>query len=737
MLLKNCCLIIIAIVISFYNLRAQCPEDVLPGMICDLAPLVGCELDGYQGSNRFDNQNNLGFMPDEFCGIIENDIYFKFIASSEQIVISIIPSNCDNNLGLQAMLFTTNDCNSSEAISICASFGTPEQLNVVSQSVIVGSEVYLLIDGFEGDICDFTIEVILGVAEDAVVDSNLSEPCYMTVDVGYPLLRRCFSNSVRVKYCNKTQSDEEDVIIDIEMDEFLDFEGSSIPLLSQEGKKVNFNVGALEIGECGYFSFNVTPNCSDTELGQEHCIAARIYPDTICLDGEPDSISINANIELSLGCNGDTTYYEIANTGGASTIEEISFFEYIESKLINVISLSLEPGQIFKGTQKNSGKEYRIVVEQDASNPGYITGLSDCGSLLSPDIRITPFLRNPYTDVSCQRNIGSYDPNDKTAIPTGWGEEHFIPSDQDLEYKIRFQNTGTDTAFTVVIRDTIASELDMTTFNAGISSHAYNINIEDENILVFTFNNILLPDSTTNLVASNGFVEFSINQVEGNLPGTKIENTAAIYFDFNEAIITNTAFHTIETPLAYNVEQVELCANQMYNKVVYTKDTVLSVLHELPYLDSFEIVNIHVLPVHVEAQNFNVAYGTIVNNISLTVDTTILEYYTNSYGCDSTLVINYFVENPNAISSISKKHWSVFPNPTKGNLTIQTNQAFTENLYSVRVMNIVGQTVYQYEHTITPNKNISLDLKNLSAGTYLLNISSKRGMITEKIIINP
>ncbi|MBL8964476.1 MAG: aldehyde dehydrogenase, partial [Phycisphaerae bacterium] len=49
----------------------------------------------------------------------------------------------------------------------------------------------------------------------------------------------------------------------------------------------------------------------------------------------------------------------------------------------------------------------------------------------------------------CLPNIGAYDPNDKQAVPVGYGPEHFIRAGDPLHYQIRFQNTGTDTAFTV------------------------------------------------------------------------------------------------------------------------------------------------------------------------------------------------------------------------------------------------------------------------------------------------
>ncbi len=70
-----------------------------------------------------------------------------------------------------------------------------------------------------------------------------------------------------------------------------------------------------------------------------------------------------------------------------------------------------------------------------------------------------------------------------------------------IDYQIRFQNTGTDTAFTVVIRDTLSSWLDVESFKVGISDHTFRTDFEGSNILKFTFDHILLPDSNVNEAA--------------------------------------------------------------------------------------------------------------------------------------------------------------------------------------------------------------------------------------------
>ncbi len=149
---------------------------------------------------------------------------------------------------------------------------------------------------------------------------------------------------------------------------------------------------------------------------------------------------------------------------------------------------------------------------------------------------------------SCSLAVtGSYDPNDKQVSPTGVGDDGIISmTDSLLSYHIRFQNTGTDTAFTVVITDELDEDLDISTIVPGPASHEYTLDILDGNILEFTFDNIMLPDSNVNEPESHGFVFFDIETKPGLEYGTTLDNTAAIFFDFNLPILTNTVSNVIQ-----------------------------------------------------------------------------------------------------------------------------------------------------------------------------------------------
>jgi uncharacterized repeat protein (TIGR01451 family) len=132
----------------------------------------------------------------------------------------------------------------------------------------------------------------------------------------------------------------------------------------------------------------------------------------------------------------------------------------------------------------------------------------------------------------------SYDPNDKLVSPRNF---YHIENDSILDYTIQFQNTGSDTAFTVVVRDTLPLDVDTRTFKMGAASHPYTYSLTGNGILTFTFENILLPDSNTNEPMSHGLVNFRIKPIQPLSLGQEITNTADIYFDFNPPIHTPAA----------------------------------------------------------------------------------------------------------------------------------------------------------------------------------------------------
>jgi uncharacterized repeat protein (TIGR01451 family) len=161
-------------------------------------------------------------------------------------------------------------------------------------------------------------------------------------------------------------------------------------------------------------------------------------------------------------------------------------------------------------------------------------------------------------------------------MPIGIGATNMVAPGTKLEYTIRFQNTGTDTAYTVRVIDTLDVNLDEASFTQGASSHPYTLNISGKGqaVLAFNFYNINLPDSTTNKLGSNGLVTFRVTIPSNTTLGTQIKNKAHIFFDYNSAIVTNETMHTVDNTIytdlsrgsMVQVGQVISGINRGYNK---------------------------------------------------------------------------------------------------------------------------------------------------------------------------
>ncbi len=202
--------------------------------------------------------------------------------------------------------------------------------------------------------------------------------------------------------------------------------------------------------------------------------------------------------------------------------------------------------------------------------------------------KVTPLLN---IDVDSTNNIynynniiaASFDPNDKSVSPTGFGVDgNILLQDSVLDYTIRFQNTGNAPAQNIVVVDTLTQKLDPSTIKILYASHNYVIDIENGNIIKFIFKNILLPDSNANEPASHGKIVYRIKQKNTNQLGDVINNSASIYFDYNDPIKTNTTVNTIWQPLSvfdYKTSALKISPNPMNKNCIITLPQQLNNAH--------------------------------------------------------------------------------------------------------------------------------------------------------------
>ncbi|MFK8104166.1 MAG: T9SS type A sorting domain-containing protein [Saprospiraceae bacterium] len=373
----------------------------------------------------------------------------------------------------------------------------------------------------------------------------------MSTSIATDELRPCQDEVYKVYYCNVGGVTAANAYLEVTLDSALIFNGSSLPVASQNGNVYTFELGDLLSNECGTFDIDVFVSCDDP-VGMTYCSEVYAYPDSTCAGPSPDWDM--SEIELSVVCEEDSLTFHIQNIGTGNMVAPLEYIVIEDNVLLYSVpqTFQLEAGQTMSVKYPANGSFYRMRAEQPTGFPGLNTPISwieGCGTGTPSFGLVNQYPlgdEDLWQDIFCIESVNSYDPNDKNGFPRGVGEEFYIEQNEALEYMIRFQNTGTADALYVEIRDTIVVEhLNLLTFRPGASSHAYTWDIEGNNVVVFKFENINLPAEMEDEEGSKGFVMIKMEQQQDLPIGTKINNQAAIYFDNNAPIITNQTLHTI------------------------------------------------------------------------------------------------------------------------------------------------------------------------------------------------
>jgi len=199
--------------------------------------------------------------------------------------------------------------------------------------------------------------------------------------------------------------------------------------------------------------------------------------------------------------------------------------------------------------------------------------ITEIGDVLSFAAVISP-VAGDYTEEDNTFNfdqtvIGAYDPNDIQVLE---GDEIYLSEvDNYLHYIIRFQNVGTAEAINVSVTNILDANLDWNTLQIENISHSNRVEITDGNQVAFIFDNINLPDSTTNEEESHGYIQYKIKPKNTVDIGDAMSNNANIFFDFNPPVATNTVTTTV-------IENLSVGDHTKFKTTIYPNPTT-GVLH--------------------------------------------------------------------------------------------------------------------------------------------------------------
>ncbi|MEZ4687005.1 MAG: hypothetical protein R3B47_13335 [Bacteroidia bacterium] len=373
--------------------------------------------------------------------------------------------------------------------------------------------------------------------------------------------------------------------------------------------------------------------------------------------------------------------------------------------------------------------------------------------------------------------VTSADPNDKSGRQ-GQGGLGWLRSDQVFPYLIRYENmdTATAPAKLVIIRDTLDKNVfdlnslqvqaftiadSLYTFPKGRSTYELNVDLRPRlpyyvNVNVdldtltgamtwaFTTLDTLKMDTVTQALA--GYLPPNTDSISGTgtvlytiqtLPsvGTLdvLANRASIYFDFNDAIVTNTVINTIDNDLPQS--RVIALADTQRTLTFPVSWSGSDVGSGIRYYDLFYRENGGPWGVAAEQYTDTVIDFTGVAGSSY-------DFYTIAYDTalnaeevpimpDASTFIGTIVrvadELPNDLINL-------FPNPNPGSFQLEVDGDFSAPM-QVMIFSSMGIKVYEERYHLKPGKQqfpIHLDV---APGVYsvMYQVNGKRG--SQKVVV--
>ncbi len=114
---------------------------------------ISCNFDGYFGST----EGYPSGKATDFCGTIENAQWMGFIAGAIEATFTITPSNCTDGNGVQVALY--EDCTTPPLACEKGQEKGGNKPVSIKVALTPGHNYFLLIDGYAGDQCDFSVSV--------------------------------------------------------------------------------------------------------------------------------------------------------------------------------------------------------------------------------------------------------------------------------------------------------------------------------------------------------------------------------------------------------------------------------------------------------------------------------------------------------------------------------------------------------------------------------------------------
>lgn len=428
-----------------------------------------------------------------------------------------------------------------------------------------------------------------------------------------------------------------------------------------------------------------------------------------------DTLSLDVDLTATgARCNTTTRHYFTIRNTGTQNIDSVdlylNFNSAINFELAFPQPLDQSPGQVhFRLLNIKPNGQHLFYC--DLGMPGF----EYFGQLFTTEIEVA----SSQTGVIAKDSVSYWhrcaiDPNKVEVHPFYGDKGYLLNNSQVLEYTVHFQNTGNSYAKNVLLQLELPPQLNKENFQFISSSHPDLLTTEleiDRELLEFKFEDIFLPDSTSDFAGSQGFVKYRIQTNSGLAVGETIPQRAAIYFDLNPAVITNQVQNMITNCSSLN--NIEIETDTFGSGIHYTLNL------ENPILDSIFWASSSGGTSDSAGFSLEVLDGQI-QSVSLTAFDPLCSIDTSlTFGTSS---ISNYEEQRNS--------FAVYPSLASTSLGI--DPGFYQGLPPESFYRIIGINgeIFQSGSLIHPE----IDIETLPAGIYFLLIHTGSSHFTSKFV---
>ncbi|AKD04962.1 IPT/TIG domain-containing protein [Pontibacter korlensis] len=402
----------------------------------------------------------------------------------------------------------------------------------------------------------YTVELsgTAGASTSVLFANQVTLSPHLSVSVSSTRRRRCFESTTTVHYVNSGFATAPDAKVYVQLPAEVELLSADKAYTRLPDGTYEFKVGDLANGQQGTITIQDIVTCGDESVrGRTVCTRAWITPSNNAPAQPTPTITITGRCDPNSG----RIRFVIKNSGTADMEQHELFGKFRDGRLASKEQFRLAAGDSIVLWVPSMGYTWRLEAHQPEGNGDNKTASvtieactdANAGATVSSGLVNLMPTDDEEAEVSkeCLMITDSFDPNDKLVTPVGRTDENYTPFNTALKYKIRFQNTGTDVAYRVVVVDTLSEHLDLSTLQVGAASHAHRFEVSGKGrpVLTWTFDNIMLPDSTSNEPGSHGYIQFSIKPKADLHEKTAVENFADIFFDYNSPVRTNVTVNRI------------------------------------------------------------------------------------------------------------------------------------------------------------------------------------------------